>query len=128
MIAVQEHDGELCVFPWVSNVDGGTPASRSLGSGEEVPVDDVARLAAICTVHLPPMLSGPCTAERVIKALETSCHVSGWQESRWLRGQLVLVFDEGGEATIDTGIAVHRLKYSQDTGLELVETKKGERG
>lgn len=128
VIAVQEHDGELCVFPWVSNVDGGTPASRSLGSGEEVPVDDVARLAAICTVHLPPTLSGPCTAERVIKALETSCHVSGWQESRWLRGQLVLVFDEGGEATIDTGIAVHRLKYSQDTGLELVETKKGERG
>lgn len=128
VIAVQEHDGELCVFPWVSNVDGGTPASRSLGSGEEVPVDDVARLAATCTVHLPPTLSGPCTAERVIKALETSCHVSGWQESRWLRGQLVLVFDEGGEATIDTGIAVHRLKYSQDTGLELVETKKGERG
>lgn len=128
VIAIQEHDGGLCVFPWVSNVDGSMPASRSLGSGEEVPTDDVARLAATCTVHLPPTLSGPWNVQRVIKALETSYHVPGWQESRWLRGQLVLVFDKSGEATIDTGSVVHRLTYSQDTGLELVETKEGERG
>lgn len=128
VVAVREHGGELCVFPWVSSVDGSTPISRSLGSGEEVPADDVARLAATCTVHLPPALSGPWNAKCVIKALETSCHVPGWQKSRWLRGQLVLVFNEDSETTIDTGIVVHRLKYSQDTGLELVETKEGERG
>lgn len=127
VVAVQEHGGNLHVFPWVNNVDGGIPTSRSLGDGEEVPDDDVARLAATCTVNLPPALSGPRNAERVIKALETSCRASGWQESRWLKDQLVLVFDEVGEATIDTGIIVHRLRYARGTGLEVVEAKKGGR-
>jgi hypothetical protein len=76
---------------------------------------------------LPPDLSGPCNAEAIVKALERSCPVPSWQESRWLKGQLVLAFNEVGEATIDTGIVVHRLRYARGTGLELVETKKEER-
>lgn len=126
VIAVQEHDGNLCVFPWVNNVDGSIPTSRSLGDGEEVS-DDAARLAAICTVSLPPALSTPKSAGPIIRTLEVSHPVPGWQQSRWLKGQLVLVFDEAGEATIDTGIIVYRLRYARSTGLEIVETKKGER-
>lgn len=127
VIAVQECDGSLHVFPWVDNVDGSSPTSRSLGDGEMIPDDDAARLAATCTVNLPPALSGPWNAEAIVKTLEMSYPVPGWQESRWLKGQLVLVFNEAGEATIDTEIVVHRLRYARGTGLELVETKKGER-
>lgn len=126
VIAVQECSGGLCIFPWVDNVDGSSPTSRSLGDGEMIPDDDAARLAATCTVNLPPALSGPWNAEAIVKALEMSCPIPGWQESRWLKGQLVLVFNEAGEATIDTGIAVYRLRYAQGTGLELIDTKKGE--
>lgn len=127
VIAVQERDRSLYVFPWVNNVDGSAPVSRELGNGDEAPDDDTARLVATCTVSLPPALSGSWNAERVIKAIETSYPMPGWQESRWLKGQLVLVFDESDEAVIDTGIVVYRLRYAQGTGLELVETKKGER-
>ena len=129
VIAVQECEENLYVFPWVNNTDGSKPVSRLLGNGEEVPPDNIAQLAATCTVNLPPALSGLWNAERVIKTLESSCQIYGWQKSRWLRGQLALVFDEAGETVIDTGTVAYRLKYSQDSGLELVEiveTKEGE--
>ena len=127
VVAVQEQGESLYVFPWVNNADGSEPVSRLLGSGEEIPDDDTACLAATCTVSLPPTLSMPWNAEHIIHALETHCHIPGWQNSRWLKGQLVLVFNEAGETTIDTGNDVYRLKYSQGTGLELIDTKKGER-
>lgn len=127
VIAVQECDGNLCIFPWVDNIDGSTPVSRLLGDGEMIPDDAAARLAATCTVNLPPALSGSWNAEAIVKALEMSYPIPGWQESRWLKGQLVLVFNETGETTIDTGIVVYRLRYARGTGLELVEVTKGER-
>lgn len=124
VIAVQEVGGSLRVFPWVKNADGSEPTSRLLGNGDDIPDDDVAHLAATCTVNLPPQLSKPRTVTGVIRAIETSFRVPGWQESRWLKGQLVLAFDVAGEATIDTGINVLCLKYSRDTGLELVEEQE----
>lgn len=124
VIAVQEVDGSLHVFPWVKNADGSEPTSRLLGNGDDVPDDDVARLAATCAVNLPPKLSAPWNIAGVVRALEMSFRVPGWQESPWLKGQLVLAFDVAGEATIDTEINVLHLKYSQDTGLELVEEQE----
>lgn len=127
VVAIQERDKSLYIFPWVKNADGSEPTSRLLSNGEEAFDDDVARLAAACTVNLPSELSNDKNTEDLIHALETRCQIPGWQDSRWLKGQLVLVFDEFGEATIDTGIVVHHLKYSQSTGLKLIDTKKGER-
>ena len=41
----------------------------------------------------------------VVEALESQNPVPGWQESRWLRGQLVMAFDSSLSASIEAGPA-----------------------
>lgn len=120
VIAVQESKGAFFVFPWVA------PAIGSLGNGADIPDDEVARIAASCTVNLPPELASPWAAEGTIAALEESWPMPGWQESRWLKGQLVIAFDAQGNATLPCRNQVYRLHYARETGLELVSCEKKE--
>ena len=58
----------------------------------------------------------------VVNALEAQNPLPGWQDSRWLKGQLVMSFDSSLTASVEAGPCVYRLRYSREAGLELVES------
>lgn len=120
VVAVQGRGDDLCIFPWVKDANGGVLANRSLGDGESIPDDETARLAASCTVSLPPQLTQPWNVREVIAALEARWPVPGWQESRWLKGQLPIVFDAQGDVDVVCSAYAYRLHYSQGKGLEVI--------
>lgn len=127
VVAVQGLEGEFRLLPWVVDVQGSRPNGGSLGNGYGVPDDEAARLAANCTVSLPPRLSSVRSYREVIDALESQVQIPGWQESRWLQGQLVMVFDPECNSVVETSSCVYRLHYSEEAGLELVSVdRKGE--
>lgn len=129
VVAVQRQSNELSLLPWVAQIEERHLHMASLGDGSSIPDDETARVAANCTVNLPPRLSMPCNYEQVINVLEAKTSVPSWQESRWLRGQLPLVFDSELNSSIETDSYIYRLHYSQEAGLELIESeKKGEDG
>ena len=113
VVVVKEVNGELYLLSWI--VDKGQ--NYSLGDGFEAPNDDLARLAARCTVSLPPSLTYPSIIDQVIHSLETVRPVPGWQESRWLRGELSLVLDNDNRAVIAIDNSVYELQYSRTIGL-----------
>ncbi|WP_414429696.1 CRISPR-associated helicase Cas3' [Atopobium sp.] len=84
VIMVQEQKGKYYVLPWIDSTVYSDRESQSLGDGEEIPDDEVARLAATCTVSLPPQLTYPNIVKDVMYALEKTWPVRGWQQSRWL--------------------------------------------
>lgn len=127
VIVVQECKQGFELLPWVTDGHGGRPLGGYLGDGSVSPDDEVARLAANCTVSLPPRLSASWVYASVIKALEMQAQIPGWQASRWLQGQLALVLDSSLGTTIETDSYVFRLRYSREAGLELIAAeKKGE--
>lgn len=127
VVAVQGLEGEFRLLPWVVDVQGSRLNGGSLGNGYGVPDDEAARLAANCTVSLPPRLSSVRSYREVIDALESQVQIPGWQESRWLQGQLVMVFDPECNSVVETSSCVYRLHYSEEAGLELVSVdRKGE--
>ena len=121
VIAVQESNGEFSAFPWIDS------AVRSLGNGTDAPDDEAARVAASCTVSLPPTFAAPQIAEKMIAVLEEAWPMPGWQASRWLKGQLVMAFDTRGNAELSCGDRTYRLHYTMESGLELVSSEEGER-
>ncbi|MBF4163026.1 CRISPR-associated helicase Cas3' [Nocardioides acrostichi] len=83
----------------------------------EPPSGRVARALATYTVNLPVQLTAPRLFDQTLRELERNCW-ENWQQSWWLRGQLVLVLD--GE--LSCRLAGHRLIY--DFGDGLVVTKE----
>lgn len=127
VVAVQELEGEFKLLPWAVNAQGRRPTEDSLGDGFSLPDDEAARLAANCTVSLPPRLSSAWSYQEVIDALESQVRIPGWQGSRWLQGQLVMVFDSEYNSVVETRSYVYCLHYSEESGLELVSVdRKGE--
>ena len=129
-------DGCVRLLPWVEMEDRSTrPAnlsdvgSRLQGMADELSTDfepdrRVARLAATCTVSLPPSTSR--YADSVIRFLENHGGFAGWQQSRWLRGQLPLIVDESLNADIIvTPDRRFRLHYDRELGLELIDEEDG---
>ncbi|MDO4404230.1 MAG: CRISPR-associated helicase Cas3' [Atopobiaceae bacterium] len=113
----------LEVLPWIANRNGVDPR---LGSGADIPDDSTARVAALCTVNLPPRLSAPYLSEQVIGALERSGTFDGWQRSPWLAGVLPLVVDGEGLATIGWEGHEFVLRYSREEGLSLIGERRNE--
>jgi CRISPR-associated endonuclease/helicase Cas3 len=73
------------------------PRGQMWGTGPDAPY---ARALAACTLRLPQALCHEGTIGPLIDALEGMVDASGWQQSPWLRGQLVLPFDEHGNVAI----------------------------
>ncbi|HRL80484.1 MAG TPA: CRISPR-associated helicase Cas3' [Propioniciclava sp.] len=73
------------------------PHGQMWGTGPDAPY---ARALAACTLRLPQALCHEGTIGPLIDALEGMVDASGWQQSPWLRGQLVLPFDEHGNVAI----------------------------
>lgn len=116
VVVVVEDEHGLGLLPWVAQKFGVEP---SLGTGADKPPDDVARVAALCTVCLPPAMSRPRIVGEVIDALEKATCCVGWQESRWLRGALPLVLNRDLEGEVACDEQAFRVRYSQEFGIEV---------
>lgn len=80
----------------------------------------LARAMASCTLSLPIQLTNPGMIDGVIAELERSADYSGWQQSPWIKGQLILAFDEDDRARL----AGHILHYSPDEGLVVTKPEE----
>lgn len=109
------------VLPWVAKR---LDVRASLGNGLAPPDDKTARVAAMCTVNLPPRLCAPWCRDDVIRVLEMSGAFVGWQESRWLAGVLPLVVDNEGYSIIGFDGREFVLRYSCLTGLSVVDERR----
>lgn len=66
-------------------------------------------------LRLPSRFSQKWNIEKTVSMLESKCmpYISEWQKSYWLKGKLVLFFDEN----METELLGYRLKYSYEKGL-----------
>jgi hypothetical protein len=103
IVLIRQSDGTMVTPPWLRR-DGG----REIPTDHE-PDPALARIIATCTLTLPIQL---CRIE-TIEQLEQQNHFPAWQRSPWLAGELLLVLDEHGDATVDS----HHLHYDSDKGL-----------
>lgn len=76
------------------------------------PDDAEARRALTGAVRLPPALTNPRIADKTITALEQRMY-QGWQESKWLAGELVLELD----ADLRTTLMGYHIRYDEIEGL-----------
>lgn len=106
VVVVQRVDGEVRLLEWIE------PHGGRVLDVMSPPHDALARVAAGCTLRLPVQLSNPARIDAVIRTLEDECF-DGWQRSRWLSGQLVLVLD----ADLSTTLGGHTVTYDRERGL-----------
>lgn len=86
---------------------------------EHCPSDDRARIALTSTISLPMALTGRWNFDATLKALEANFY-PGWQDSKWLRGELVLELDE----SMRTTLAGYDIEYQDEEGLLVTEHAK----
>jgi CRISPR-associated helicase Cas3/CRISPR-associated endonuclease Cas3-HD len=82
--------------------------------------EELAREMAKCTLRLPASLCYERVVDHVIADLERMADYSGWQTSRWISGQLAVVFDESGVCHV-AGFA---LSYDPEQGLRVTHPKE----
>ena len=107
LVMVQRKDGRICFLPWQEN-------------GEQVakdapPEPETALKIARQKLRLPPIFSKVWNADHVIRDLEemNRTHLSMWQLSPMLRGELVLLLDEDLSAHFGGML----IQYDKETGL-----------
>lgn len=104
LVLVQYTDGMLGMLPWQK---GGGKYCRDI-----CPTEDDCKRIAQQKLHLPARLC--YHIDRTVRELEEmDRYLTGFQKSRWLKGQLVLLLDESFGAKL-CGI---RVTYSRDGGL-----------
>jgi len=113
VLVVMRVDGELRTLPGLKK--GGNRLVSEMGR----PDDAVARVVANSSIRLPYSLCTPWQIDGVVSALEQNAF-AGWQQSPWLKGQLVLVLDSELNATLH-GATVH---YDKKVGLTVAYEKK----
>ncbi len=122
VVVVRSVGGQLKPMP-----EAGLPAETILPTELASPDDEVARRLAACTLRLPssmtriwPDSSGTPAIDRVIRDLERQGdHLHGWSQSPWLKGELVLIFDDQNTAVVDGW----ELTYDADRGLRHTKPK-----
>lgn len=108
VIVVQRISGSLRALSWLTG-----HAGAPLETGTGIPAG-LAKALATCTVRLPPLLTSPWLIDRVIADLESN-GLAAWQDSAWLRGELVLVLDED----LNADIAGTTIEYDRELGLRV---------
>lgn len=110
VLVVRRQDGEIRTMPGVLRQEGAQ--IPEIGC----PEPQVAKAIASSSVRLPSSMTGPWAIDRVIAELETD-GFPNWQESGWLRGQLVLVLDED----LAAAVAEFRLGYDHELGMTVTK-------
>lgn len=116
VIVTQSIDGEVRYID-----DGSHHAGRLIPTeAGAVPDSELARALAATTVRLPlTMIRSGADFERTLTALEANCY-EGWQQSHWLKGQLVLHLDADWRASL----AGFDLTYDLDQGLTVTREEQ----
>lgn len=98
-----DHVGPL---PWIRDM----PLRR-----DSVPSDEEARAVVRQRIRLPFVFSVDKTADNAIKTMEkeNQAELAPWQESPWLKGELILLLDENYECEL----CHFRLRYDKESGL-----------
>lgn len=97
-------DGGLTLLPWQSDGSVYSPAVCP-------PEEDCKRIAQQ-KLRLPSAFSW--NADKTIEAIEeTNKHFTGFQNSHWLKGELVLLLDE----TLSAELCGFKITYSREGGL-----------
>lgn len=98
VILLCKRDGEACLLPWIGDKRNGIERGAVIPV-DTVPCDDVAKVAAQCSVRLPVALCAHGRIDTLIAALEKGCETEAvyWQESPWLAGKLALFLHEDVE-------------------------------
>ena len=118
VLAMQEQpDGRITFFPWQQTGD-------SL-SATHMPDEETARRIARQRLTLPLLFSIYDRAEQTIRDLESRNlqQLSEWQNSPWLSGELILLFDENLCAVL----CGKTLRYTKEYGL-ITERKADDNG
>lgn len=115
LVVWRDREGTYRVLPGVPH------GEADLGVVEQAPPGDRLALSVLgCSVRLPHRITRDWRIDRVIRELEVAGSVfRGWQQSRWLQGQLILCLDHDLRAEL-AGFAV---QYDAELGL-LVEEKE----
>lgn len=82
--------------------------------------EHLAKAMAACTLRLPAMMCYPRVLDSVLAELERAVDYSGWQKSRWIAGQLAIVFDSSSRSRV----ASFRLTYDPETGLTVEKVEE----
>ncbi|MGW5351049.1 type I-E CRISPR-associated protein Cse1/CasA [Streptomyces sp. NPDC004031] len=109
LVVQRRADGSLTTLPWLDRGRGGLDLPE-----HAVPPGRAARAVAASALNLPWHFCKPWSIDRTIRELEAFC-VEAWQtkECPWLAGELVLVLDEEGRASL----AGFEIRYSPSDGL-----------
>ncbi|HRP99726.1 MAG TPA: hypothetical protein PK781_04610, partial [Terrimesophilobacter sp.] len=109
----------------VTRVDGVLRTLPDLKTGGDLlvpedtkPSDTVARVVANSSIRLPYMLCAPWQIDGTVSGLEQNAF-TGWQQSPWLKGQLVLVLDAELHATLGE----YSVRYDKRIGLTVTSQK-----
>ncbi len=113
VIVVQQIGSDFFVPTWIRPFGG----RQLVHIGE--PDRSVAKAAATCTLRLPSWMSSPSNISTLINALESNGRAS-WQQSPWLRGQLVLVLDEN----LRTLLLGADITYDRESGLVITSPRR----
>lgn len=107
LLVCEKENEEIGFLPWISQ--GKTiPLNKALES-------QVAKEIARQRIRLPVALCLPHNIDKTIAYLEKSNkkRLSKWQESDWIKGELVLILDKNLSAKIEN----YKLDYHPSTGL-----------
>lgn len=103
-------DGEVRMLPGPEQGSGRAVGIVSLAP----PPEAIALEIAASTVRLPSFMTRGAAMDRVIRILEGGGRdFTGWQQSQWLQGQLVLCLDD----ELTAQVAGWRLSYNEELGL-----------
>lgn len=121
LVLWRDKDGQLRV-PVVARTHAGAPVPEGLPWGTSGTELSIAKAMATCTLSLPMQLTNDRLIDQVIDELERCVDASGWQQSPWVAGQLVLVFNEDNRTTL----AGLDLQYHPDEGLLITQPENAE--
>lgn len=110
VLLVQQVPGGLRPLPWL-----GQGYEDLLLYADRCPEPREARAIASSSVRLPYWYSNPGSFDAALVQLERAFY-KAWQESHYLKGQLLLVLDERFEAVL----AGKTLRYSRELGLQII--------
>ena len=107
LVMVKDKRGCISFLPWQN---GGKKISE-----EDLYHADICRRIAEQRLRLPSVLCQPYLVEKTIDEIEkhSSDYIASWQKSVWLKGELVLFFNENLECEING----YCLKYNREQGL-----------
>lgn len=92
-----------------------------------VPDDHTGRIIARQKMNMPHIFSQDWIIDRVIDELEkqNKQNLAAWQQSPWIRGELILLLDEDGYANL----CGYQITYSEKMGLSYIrEEENGRKG